>query len=149
MFSTAIYLKCVKMLHCVERDKKKRQNKDKSTETNRPDESPKYPHILCQVSQKKTNLSCFCQKSELNRKNIGVFWYLSGISVISQTGDQLIIDYLLHTSNIAFTMFPEKFQLRGFVTLTTEKWGLSGKKNRKKNKQTRITPENKELYLLN
>ena len=36
--------------------------------------NPQYKHILCQVSQKKTNLSCFCQKSEVHsEKKIGVF----------------------------------------------------------------------------
>ena len=44
-----------------------------------------YKHILCQVSRKMTNLSCFCQKSELNSKKIGVFRCFGGISVIRRT----------------------------------------------------------------
>ena len=40
-----------------------------------------YKHILCQVSRKMTNLSCFCQKSELNSKKVEVFRCFGGISV--------------------------------------------------------------------
>ena len=37
------------------------------------------------VTQKKTNLSCICQKSELNNQEIDVFRCFGGISVIRRT----------------------------------------------------------------
>ena len=86
-----------------------------------------YKHILCQSNTKKTNLSCICQKSQLNGQEIGVFrWYFGDSSdrktnIKAQDYMDLYMTILFWPGNVfyqQFLLFPQGFQKLSFSGLS-------------------------------
>ena len=67
-----------------------------------------YERTSCQSNTKKTNLSCICQKSELNRQEIGyfgvsvVFWYFGDSSDRSENNFLWYYSYYEKQSRLAY-----------------------------------------------